>query len=185
MVYRMTTKECIDEIYEILKPLNYKMYVKGKNGITGIQLYSEDYLSESEPIKYKIGSSHLVFLDNNRNPFLFIEIRTNSAPKDIVGPIPLYPLTKILRINYLNDNSEQIDINEQFLLLVVTPEPSEGGQKSEQVSDLEYKLKEIIDFKNKYSNLKDFALCEIKDFKPALKKLLDNNGYEEYAKALK
>ena len=58
------------------------------------------------------------------------------------------------------------------------PTQQEGGQKAEQLTDLEKKLKKTINWKE--SNLKDFAICQIGDLKPTLKRLFIDNEYDKY-----
>ena len=48
--------------------------------------------------------------------------------------------------------------------------------------DLEIRLKDLLNFEeNKLSTLIDFEVCELEDFKPALKRLFTRNGYDKYA----
>jgi hypothetical protein len=62
--------------------------------------------------------------------------------------------------------------------LIVIPNQPENSHKAEQLPDLERKLKRTIDLKE--SSLKDFAICQINDLKPTLKRLFINNGYNKY-----
>ncbi|WP_432703670.1 hypothetical protein ACRERI_08065 [Methanothermobacter thermautotrophicus] len=168
--------EYLDKIYRnISGPFrDQNIYVQNREGITSIRLYDETDLHDGERSHW-VGTSHIMIFDDEE-PFLAIEAKTSSTPKEIAGPIPLYALTRIVKIN-----GKPYDVESPFLLLITVPDQPREGQKSEQLSDLENKLKDIIDLESKYSNLKDFAICEISDLKKTLKELLENNGYRNYA----
>jgi len=169
--------EYLDRIYgDISGPFkDQNIYVQNRGGITSIRLFDETDLHEGEARAHWVGTSHIMIFDDEE-PFLAIEAKTAATPKEIAGPIPLYALTRIVKIN-----EKPYDVESPLLLLITVPDQPREGQKSEQLSDLENKLKDILDLESKYSNLKDFAICEISDLKKTLKELLENNGYENYA----
>lgn len=61
-----------------------------------------------------------------------------------------------------------------MLLIVIPPHKKYPGQKKYQLEDLQRKIKSSI--KLERSQLKDFAICQISDFKETWKKMIDESG---------
>ncbi|MGP8024402.1 MAG: hypothetical protein ACLPHE_10330 [Methanobacterium sp.] len=168
-----------DNISSIFNPNN--IYMKGKDGVSNIVLFDEPVLIDGEKSRYRIlYSSMMVFEDDKLR--LAIEILPNkpTPPRDIAGPIPVYMVTRKVVINRRNGKKteyELTDKNSKFNLLIVIPDQFEGSQKSQkslQIKDLNEKFKGVIDLESEYSNLKDFAICEISDLDSVLERLLKN-----------
>jgi hypothetical protein len=51
----------------------------------------------------------------------------------------------------------------------------ENEQRSERILDLNDKFRGVMDLDSEYSNLKDFAICEIEDVEQVLDNLLKDN----------
>ena len=166
-----------DALTQIFKPK--EIYMKGKGGINNIVLFDEPVLIDREKSRYRILYSSMMVIKDDK-PILAIEILQHkpTPPRDIVGPIPLYMISRKIVINKENGKKQEyelIDKDSKILLLVVIPEQPERGQKSLQINDLNEKFKGVLDLESEYSNLKDFAICEINDLKPVLNKLLEKN----------
>ncbi len=83
----------------------------------------------------------------------------------------------INRRNGQKTEYELTDKNSKFNLLIVVPDQFQGGQKGQkslQIKDLNEKFKGVLDLESEYSNLKNFAICEISDLNPVLTRLLKN-----------
>ena len=61
-----------------------------------------------------------------------------------------------------------------MLLIVIPAHKKYPGQKKYQLEDLQRKIKSSI--KLERSQLKDFAICQISDFKETLKKMINVSG---------
>ncbi len=165
-----------DEISSIFKPKD--IYVKGKNGVSNIVLFDEPVLIDGEKSRYRIlYSSMMVFEDDQLK--LAVEIIPNkpTPPRDIAGPIPVYMISRKIVINRINGKKTEYDLTDKhskFNLLIVVPDHF-SDQKSLQFKDLNEKFRGVLDLESEYSNLKDFAICEISDLNPVLKRLLKNS----------
>ena len=58
---------------------------------------------------------------DDEEPFLAIEAKTAATPKEIAGPIPLYALTRIVKIN-----EKPYDVESPLLLLITVPDQPRG-----------------------------------------------------------
>jgi len=110
----------------------------------------------------------MLVLDEEEKPLLVIEPETSASPKTFGRSIPIYAIAKKVRIG-----KKEYSISSPLLLLIVIPDQSQTSQKTEQLFDLEKKLKETIDFEG--SSLKDFAICQVGGLKEALGRLIDSN----------
>lgn len=122
----------------------------------------------------KIAADIVAF--ENERPFLAIELVTSTDPQVVMGLLPLYMLTKWLKLRKGNMDLNQYPVESPFLLLIVLPPLTDTLR--EKWLDLEDKLRDILSLKeNKHSTLTDFEICELNDFEPTLKKLLERNGF--------
>jgi hypothetical protein len=168
------------KIYEFLPAsMRDNSYAVHVDGITGIAPFNEAYPPKEGLSAYRMKLTCDILVLNEEKPFLAIELETSQDPQVVMGLIPLYMLTKWIKIRKANLDLNQFPVD-SLLLIIVVPDLSDTLQ--EKWTDSEEKLKELIDLKeNKLSTLKDFEICEISDFKSTLKKILINNGYEELA----
>jgi len=118
----------------------------------------------------------MMVFDNDK-PVLAIEILQHkpTPPRDIAGPITVYMITRKIVINQENGQKKEYDLTRKdsnLKLLIVIPDQPEKGKKSQQIKDLNEKFKGVLDIQSEYSTLKDFAISEIGDLNPVLKKLL-------------
>jgi hypothetical protein len=97
----------------------------------------------------------------------------SSSPKTFGRSVPIYTIAQKVKIG-----QKEYPIESPLLLLIIIPKQKQEGQKAEQLSDLEAKLKQTI--KLKTSSLMDFALCQIDYLKPTLRRLFISNGYDRY-----
>jgi len=70
-----------------------------------------------------------------------------------------------------------------LLLMIVIPDDKKNKiQKKNQLEDLRSKIKDAINFSE--SELKDFIICQISDFREILKSFLIKYGFSRYAQML-
>lgn len=180
----MSRSKKVDEtrkkIFEML-PTSMKnnSYAANIDGISGIAPFNEAYPPKEGLSLYRMKLTCDILVLKEEKPFLVIELETSADPQVGMGLIPLYMLTKWFKIRKSN-----VDLNEfpvdSLLLITVLPDLSETLQ--DKWLDLQDKIKETLDLdENKLSTLKDFEVCQMSDFKFSLKKILEKNGYEEYA----
>ena len=167
--------ELIDTIYETISPYFKYIFIEKKPGIGLIQIFDETELIKGKQNRFKIANLDILVLDDEEKPLLIIEPETGSSPKTFGRSILIYTIAKKIKIK---SKDKEYSIGSPLLLLIAIPEQPKAGQKAEQLSDLETKLKEVIDLKE--SSLRDFAICQINDLKPTLKRLFINNGYDKY-----
>jgi len=171
------TSIAYDNLLQIFNP--NEIYVKGRNGINNIVLFDEPILIEREKSRYRILYSTMLVIKDEK-PLLALEILQHkpTPPRDIAGPIPVYMITRKIVINQENGQKKEYELTEQnskFLLLIVVPDQPEKGQKSDQITDLNEKFRGVLDLDSEFSNLKDFAICEISEFSSILNYLLKKN----------
>lgn len=166
--------ELINEIYEIISPYFQHIFIEKKHGTGLIQIFDETELIKGEQNRFKIANLDILVLDDEEKPLLIIEPETSPSPKTFGRSIPIYTIAQKIKIG----KDREYSIKSPLLLLIVIPKQPKDGQKAKQLSDLERKLKKTIDLKE--SNLLDFAICQINDLKPTLKKLFIDNGYDKY-----
>jgi len=170
---KLTHSELIDKIYDIISPHFQHISIEKRHGVGLIQIFDEEELIKNEQKRFKIANADMLVLDEKEKPLLVIEPETDASPKTFGRSIPIYTIARKVKIVKKEYSTES-----PLLLLIVIPKQPENGQKAEQLPDFEKKLKKTIDLKE--SSLKDFAICQINDLKPTLKRLFINNGYEKY-----
>jgi len=164
----------INKIYEVISPHFEHIFVEKRRGTGLIQIFDESELVKGKQSRYKVANSDMLVLDEEEKPLLVIEPETSASPKTFGRSIPIYTIAKKVRIG-----KKEYSISSPLLLLIVIPDQSRTIQKTEQLFDLEKKLKEAIDFEG--SSLKDFAICQIGDLEEALGRFKDSNGYCSYS----
>ena len=180
------TKKEIDadreRIFEMLpNSIKDNAYSVKRDGLTGIALFNESYPPKKGLSKYRMKIAADIVALKEEKPFLAIELETSPDPQEIMGLLPLYMLTKWLKLRKSNLDLNQYPVESPFLLLIILPPLTETLR--EKWLDLEDKLRDMLSLdENKLSTLTDFEICEVPDFKPVLRKLLERNGYEKYAK---
>lgn len=165
--------ELIDKIYDTISPYFHHIFIEKRNGTNYIQIFDENKLIKGKQERFKIAFADMMVLNEEKKPLIVIEPETDSSPKTFGRTIPIYTIAQKVKIE-----NKEYSIECPLLLLIVIPNQPENGQKAEQLPDLEKKLKKTIDLKE--SSLMDFAICQINDLKPTLKRLFINNGYKEY-----
>lgn len=180
MVQMVKTEEFINQIYGAVSKAfkTETIHLKGNNGVNNIVLFDEPELIPGEKSRYRIAYSTIAVFDGEKL-ILVVEAIPNAPtpPKDIVGSIPVCMITRKIVINKKNGQNLEYaltDKDSKFLLLVVVPDQGGNGKKSDQISDLNEKFKGVLDLDSEYSNLKDFAICEISDIDSVLSTLLKN-----------
>lgn len=180
MIRMVKTEEFNNQIYDIISKTfkTETIYLKRNNGVNNIVLFDEPKLISGEKSRYRISYPNMAVF-NDEKLVLIVEAisKAPTPPKDIVGSIPVCMIARKIVINEKNGQNLEYSLTDKdskFFLLVVVPD-QEGTQKSNQISDLNEKFKGVLDLDSEYSNLKDFAICEIKDIEFVLKKLLENN----------
>jgi hypothetical protein len=183
------TKKEIDidreRVFEMLPDsIKDNAYASKIGGISGIAPFNESFPPKEGLIKYRMKIAIDIVTFEEEKPFLAIELETSTDPKQVMGLFPLYMLTRWIKLRQGNIDLNQYLVESPFLLLIILPPLTDTLR--EKWLDLEDKLREILDLDgNKLSTLTDFEICELPDFKPILKRLLDRNGYEKYAKELR
>lgn len=165
--------ELIDKIYNIISPYFQHIFIEKRDGSGYIQIFDENELIEGKQNRFKIAYADMIVFDEKEKPLLVIEPETSPSPKTFGRSIPIYTIAQKVKIG-----NKKYSIESPLLLLIIIPKQPKDGQKAEQLSDLEKKLKKTIDLKE--SSLMDFAICQINDLKPTLKRLFINNGYDKY-----
>lgn len=152
-------------------------------GISGIAPFNESFPPKKGLSKYRMKIAIDVLAFDQAKPFLAIELETSTDPQQVMGLFPLYMLTRWVKIRKGGLDLNQYEVESPFLLLIIVPPLTDTLR--EKWLDIEDKLRDVLSLEeNKLSTLTDFEICELPDFKPVLKKLLERNGYEEYAKEL-
>ncbi|MDO9160634.1 MAG: hypothetical protein Q7U45_14435 [Burkholderiaceae bacterium] len=151
--------------------LNYDIFVKGKNGLNNIVLFNEPDLFQGEKSRFRIGNGSIMIFENQK-PILAVEIITKgpTPPKDMAGPIPVYMISRKIKLNYNNGNDKEYELIDKFPLIVVVPDQSE--KKRNQINDLNEKFKGIFNLDVEYSALNNFEICVYSDFRNILNKFL-------------
>lgn len=156
----VTGEKLIEKINSEIEGLNldYEIFVKGKNGLNNIVLFNEPDLFQGEKSRFRLGNGSIMIFENNK-PILAIEVVSKgpTPPKDMAGPIPVYMISRKIKLNYNNDKDKEYDLNDKFPLIVVVPDQSE--KKRNQINDLNEKFKGIFNFGVEYSALNDFDIC--------------------------
>lgn len=179
------TKSTIDierkKIFDELPPsFKQNSFASKIEGITGIAPFSESYPPKVGLSKYRMKIACDILVLEEEKPFLAIELETSQDPQFIMGLIPLYMMTKWIKIRKGDMDLNQFPVESPFLLLIILPNLTDTLR--EKWFDLEIKLRELLNLKeNKVSSLTDFEICELPDYKASLKRLLERNGYESYA----
>ena len=86
------------------------------------------------------------------------------------GPIPVYMISRKIKLNYNNGNEKEYQLFDKFPLIIVVPDQSET--KRNQIDDLNEKFKGIFNLRIEYSALNDFMICVDSDFGDILKEIL-------------
>lgn len=179
------TKNEIDneriKIFDELPPsFKQHSFASKIDGITGIAPFSESYPPKVGFSKYRMKIACDILVLEEEKPFLAIELETSQDPQFIMGLIPLYMMTKWIKIRKGDMDLNHFPVESPFLLLIILPDLTDTLR--EKWFDLEIKLRELLDLKeNKVSSLTDFEICEFLDYKASLKRLLERNGYENYS----
>jgi len=170
----VTGEKLIEKIYQEIEVLDlgYDIFVKGKNGLNNIVMFNEPDLFQGEKSRFRIGNGSIMIFENNK-PILAIEIVSKgpTPPKEMAGPIPVYMISRKIKLNYNNGNEKEYDLVDKFPLIVVVPDQSE--KKRNQINDLNEKFKGIFNLGVEYSALNDFEICVHSDFSSVLKKFLN------------
>lgn len=169
----VTGEKLIEKIYTEIEVLDlgYDIFVKGKNGLNNIVLFNEPDLFQGEKSRFRIGNGSIMIFENNK-PILAIEIVSKgpTPPKEMVGPIPVYMISRKIKLNYNDGKDKEYELIDKFPLIVVVPDQSE--KKRNQINDLNEKFKGIFNLGVEYSALNDFEICIDSDFKDILNKFL-------------
>ena len=88
----------------------------------------------------------------------------------MAGPIPVYMVSRKIKLNYNNGNDKEIELLDKFPLIIVVPDQPEN--KRDQIDDLNEKFEGIFNLGIEYSALNDFKICVESDFRTILKKIL-------------
>jgi hypothetical protein len=174
-------EEFINQVYKTVSNAfkTEKIYLKGKKGVGKIVLFDEPELTPGRMNRYKIANPTMAVFDGEKL-VLVVEAIPNKliSPKEIVGSIPVCMIARKILINKKDGQKEYelVTKDSKFLLLVVVPDQGgESSQKSDQILDLNEKFKGVLDLESEYSNLKDFAICEISHIESVITSLIKNN----------
>ena len=174
-----------ERIFEMLPDsIKDNAYAVRRDGLTGIALFNESYPPKTGLGKYRMKIAADIVALEEEKPFLAIELETSTDPQEVMGLFPLWMLTKWIKLRKSNIDLNQYPAESPFLLLIILPPLTETLR--EKWLDIEDKLRDMFNLEeNKLSTLTDFEICELTDFKPVLRRLLERNCYEKYAKELK
>jgi len=166
--------QLIEEISQQIEDfdLGYDIFVKGKNGLNNIVFFDEPDLYPGEKSRFRIGNGSIIVFDGDK-PILAVEIIPNkpTPPKDIAGPIPVYMISRKIKLNYNNGNEKEYEVSVKFPLIIVVPDQSET--KMNQIDDLNEKFKGIFNLGIEYSALNDFKICVDSDFSAVVQKMIN------------
>ena len=151
--------------------LGYDIVVKGQNGINNIVFFDEPDLYPGKKARFRIGYGSIMVFDGDK-PILAVEIipNKNTSPKSMAGPIPVYMVSRKIKLNYNNGKDKEIELLDKFPLIIVVPDQPEN--KRDQIDDLNEKFEGIFNLGIEYSALNDFKICVESDFRTILKKIL-------------
>jgi hypothetical protein len=166
-------QKLVKEIKSVLSTLPNKLLIEKQNGIGLIQAFSEVDMIEGDKNKFKIAFLDMLLLDENNKPFLVIEPETSSSSKTFGRSIPVYTIAKLIKTRGVDYKVES-----PLILMIVIPDDKNYIKKMEQLDKLKNKIKKAINFRK--SQLKDFSICQISDFKESIRKLLEVNGHNSY-----
>ena len=165
----------LDKLGEIFP--DKTIYAVGKNGVKNIVLFDEPYLNKQKS-RYRIAYTSIIINDGDK-PIIGLEtIFSNSSipPKNIVGSIPIYMITRKIIIRFENGDEIEynLDENESKLLLLIVLSEQMSKSKKDQIIDLNEKISGIIDLNSEYSYLKDFRIFKYLNIEQSIKELLEN-----------
>ncbi|MGP8190239.1 MAG: hypothetical protein ACLQG5_10040 [Methanobacterium sp.] len=174
----MNADEFNNTVYDKLTEIfpNNTIYAVGKNRVNNIVLFDEPELIKQKS-RYRIAYTNMMVSDGNK-PILGVEtIFSNSSipPKNIVGSIPVYMITRKIIVRFENGDEIEFNLDEnesKLLLLIVLSEQQSKGKK-DQINDLNEKVSGVIDLNSEFSYLKDFRICEFFDIEHFVTELLE------------
>ena len=166
--------ELIEKINQKIEDLGlgFDIFVKGKNGLNNIVIFDEPDLYPGEKARFRIGNGSIMVFNKDK-PILAVEIISNkpTPPKDIAGPIPVYMVSRKIKLNYNNGKDKEYELLDKFPLIIVVPDQSET--KMNQIDDLNEKFKGIFNLAVEYSALNDFKICVNSDFSYVVQKMIN------------
>jgi len=154
-----THEELISKIRNILSPFSKRLYVEKKDGVGLIQVFKGNDLTIAE-YSYRIAFADILLLDDKDkgNPLMVIEPETSFSPKTFGRSIFAYTIANEIKIG-----RKRMKIKLPLLLMIVIPDDK---------NDI-YKRRGQLE----KSQLRDFRICQISDFKETIKGLLNENGH--------
>jgi len=167
-----THEELISKIRNILSPFSKRLYVEKKDGVGLIQVFKGNDLTIAE-YSYRIAFADILLLDDKDkgNPLMVIEPETSFSPKTFGRSIFAYTIANEIKIG-----RKRMKIKLPLLLMIVIPDDKNDIYKRRgQLEDLQYTFKNKVGLEK--SQLRDFRICQISDFKETIKGLLNENGH--------
>ena len=172
-----THEELISKIRNILSPFSEKLYIEKQDGIGLIQIF-KDHHSTIARVSYRISFADILLLDEKGNPLMVIEPETSFSPKTFGRSIFVYTIAEEIKVC-----EKRMRIKSPLLLMIVIPDDKNDIYKRRsQLEDIQYTFKKKVELRK--SQLRDFRICQISDFKETIKELLDKNGHSAYSRMI-
>ena len=154
----------------------FTIHAVGKNGVKNIVLFDEPELYQQKA-RYRIAFTSMIVFDKE-TPLLGVETIFNTAsipPKDIVGPLPVYMITRKIVVRFENGDEKEYNLDDydSKLRLIIVLSEQKSQSKKDQIKDLNEKFSGVINPRSEFSYLKDFRICEVENVEPVVKELMD------------
>lgn len=103
--------------------------------------------------------------------------KSSIPPKNIVGSIPVYMITRKVIVRFKNNDELEynLDDNKSKLSLMVVLSEQKSESKKDQIKDLNEKFRGIFNLKSEFSYLQDFKICEIEDMESVVRELVEKD----------
>ena len=151
--------------------------LKKKDDVGLIQFFKDSDLT-IDRYSYRISFADILLLDEKGNPLMVIEPETSFSPKTFGRSIFVYTIAEEIKVC-----EKRMRIKSPLLLMIVIPDDKNDIYKRRsQLEDIQYTFKKKVELRK--SQLRDFRICQISDFKETIKELLDKNGHSAYSRMI-
>lgn len=156
----------------------FTVHASGKNDVSKIVLFDEPELHKQKS-RYRIAYTSMIIFDGDK-PILGVETifsKSSIPPKNIVGSIPVYMITRKVIVKFRNGNELEynLDDNASKLSLMIVLSEQKSESKKDQIKDLNEKFRGVFNLKSEFSYLQDFKICEIEDIEFVVRKLVEKD----------
>ena len=175
-----------ESIYNTLTSLfpKFTIHASGINGVSKIVLFDEPELNKQKS-RYRIAYTSMMVFDGEK-PILGLETifsESSIPPRIIVGPIPVYMITRKIIVRFKNGNEKEynLDHNDSKIGLMIVLSPQKSENKKDQIKDLNEKFRGVLNLDTEYSYVNNFRIIELDNLKFAIKEFR-KKSVKEYPK---